>query len=1060
MKWLILSTFVAILNSRVTQVHSQCFTDNDRFNVVLQTNLSHIADFGLDLLRQFNGFNPEENVIFSPYSIWSALSLAYFGSAGETESQLQAALRTDSKIGTLRMHKALDLTYQLRNLIGVNYVFKLANKLYVDKALPFRNCTTNVLPNEIEHIDFRNIMKAVATINDFVSDTTEGRIKDLVDPDALSDAQLVIVNAAYFKGSWLHPFKSSMTHSAIFKTDKKEEELKMMHIKTSFKYVEDASQGIRLLELPYDDQVISMYLLLPSSAGDEAFEGVLSRLDGTLLQETMAGMTSKLVNLTVPKFTYEMTLQKELTQSLINIGVTDLFNQTTGNLTRYVEGMNMGVSESIHKAFIEVSEEGTEAAAATAFVISTRFGPVQMKADYVQFHCDRPFIYYLYDNDTNNILFLGTFRSPNSELGAVCRQQAVRHEGRQEARHEGSQTEQAADTEYEDNLSILICKIFSNQSTTEKAWPISVEAWPISVEAWPIPVEVWPILDEAWLIPVEAWPIPVEVWPIPVKAWPILVEAWPTPVEAWPIPVEVWPIPVEAWPILVKVWPIPVEYSSTVFAYQSHGSRSIPARGPRNKSFITWTSRIGQQGYPNSTLGARKPVQCASSGPAPEKPDTQLHDIFPVGKPYFLLVEFSINLVAMRWLSSLLLLGVIGHAHLQCLTPFDNYQAAQYSTDLTGITDFGLDLYKQLSPGNSPKNFFFSPYSIWSALALAYIGSGGATQQQLEAALRVSGKLETLKLLKALDNLYVQRSNNSLYTFNLANRAYVDGTLNLKDCAKNYLKEELRVVNFRDVAPTSKLINDFVAETTNGRISNIVNPGDLLDALMVLVNAAFFKGTWKYQFKSNNTQKKDFYITPRETAPLAMMAQKGNFNYGVSTELGARILELPYSGEDISMFLLLPSADLPVETRFANMVSKLNAVNLQSALNPENMANVNVDVQVPKFKFAMKLSDELEKGLKALGIVDIFEEHLADMSGFDPVKEMSLKKTVHKSFIEVNEEGTEAAAATALIFLTRSGVSRPPRVIEFHCNEPFIFIIHDNQTRNILFMGAIKNPRG
>nr|QEQ76264.1 serpin 1 [Macrobrachium nipponense] len=416
----------------------------------------------------------------------------------------------------------------------------------------------------------------------------------------------------------------------------------------------------------------------------------------------------------------------------------------------------------------------------------------------------------------------------------------------------------------------------------------------------------------------------------------------------------------------------------------------------------------------------------------------------------------------MHWLSSLLLLGaVVGLAHPQCLTPNDNFQAVQYSTDLSGITDFGLDLYKQLSPGNSPRNFFFSPYSIWSALSLAYIGSGGDTQKQLEAALRVSGKLETFQLIKALDNLYEQRTtNNSLYTFNLANRAYVDGTLNVKQCAKTILHNELRTVNFRNIGATAKDINDFVDETTKGRITNIVSPADLVDALMVLVNAAFFKGTWKYQFKNSNTQKKDFYISAQDTAPLAMMSQKGSFRYGESVSLGARILELPYSGEDISMFLLLPRSDLPFDTRFTNMINNLNAANLQEALNPRNMAFVEVDVELPKFKFSMKLGEQLETAFKKMGIVDIFDANLADLSGFDARKDMSLKKAIHKSFIEVNEEGTEAAAATALVFLTRSGVSKAPQIVRFHCNEPFVFLIHDNQTRNVLFMGAIKNPRG
>lgn len=413
----------------------------------------------------------------------------------------------------------------------------------------------------------------------------------------------------------------------------------------------------------------------------------------------------------------------------------------------------------------------------------------------------------------------------------------------------------------------------------------------------------------------------------------------------------------------------------------------------------------------------------------------------------------------MKWLTSLVILAAIGGVHLQCFSPRDDFQAATYSTDLSGITDFGIELYKQLAPAQSRGNFFFSPYSIWSALTLAYFGSGGNTQRQLEANLRVSDKVSTIKLWKALERMYeLRQQNNTVYTFNLANRAYFHNTLHLRNCAKNILHRELRIVNFFDTVGSAKDINNFVSETTKGRITQVVEPTDLVDALMVLVNAAFFKGTWKFQFKPSNTRPRDFFVTPRDSVPLSMMSQKGKFRYGESQRLGASVLELPYSGDAISMFIFLPAANGPAG--FVNMVNNLNGDTLQDAINPGNMIFSDVDVQLPKFKFQMKIEKELETALTNMGIVDLFDGNLANMTTFEPFEDLSIDKTIHKAFIEVNEEGTEAAAVTALISLTRSNIPRQQRVVRFHCNKPFIFIIHDNKTRNVLFMGAIKNPRG
>ncbi|KAG7161244.1 Serine protease inhibitor 88Ea-like 1, partial [Homarus americanus] len=329
----------------------------------------------------------------------------------------------------------------------------------------------------------------------------------------------------------------------------------------------------------------------------------------------------------------------------------------------------------------------------------------------------------------------------------------------------------------------------------------------------------------------------------------------------------------------------------------------------------------------------------------------------------------------------------------QCLSDNDELNVPA-SNDLSSITDFGLELFKELFPYNSTtRNFFFSPYSVWNALTLAYFGSGGETQTQLETALRVTDKVSTLRNWRALEFLYhMRQANNSDYTFNLANRVLTRPT------------------------EAADAINSFVSETTKGRIPILVEPQDVSQAKMVLANAAFFKGTWLYQFKPSHTRKNLFYATPQDYVFVDMMTQKGNFRHGVSEELGAHILELPYTGEAVSMYILLPPF-ISGEKQFNAMVERINASILHEAFN--NMWRVQIEVVFPKFKLEQMIEDELITHLfpghcLALASPTSLTKTIANLTTFSPAGNLSIGKSIHKAFLEVSEEGTEAAA-TALI---------------------------------------------
>lgn len=408
----------------------------------------------------------------------------------------------------------------------------------------------------------------------------------------------------------------------------------------------------------------------------------------------------------------------------------------------------------------------------------------------------------------------------------------------------------------------------------------------------------------------------------------------------------------------------------------------------------------------------------------------------------------------MKWLATAVaVLSVAAFVRPQCFSEKDDLSIPA-SNDLSGITDFGLDLFKTIFPYNSTSNFFFSPYSIWNALILAYFGSGGNTQAELEHVLRVSDKVQTLKNWRTLEFLYQMRqANNSDYTFNLANRAYFDNSLSLRSCVGDILHNELQMLDFSLPTEAANTINNFVSETTKGRIQNLVGADDVTNAQMVLANAAFFKGTWLYQFKPSATQPGLFYSTPQDYTFVDMMRQKGNFRHGVSEELGAHILELPYTGEAVSMYVLLPPF-ISGQNGFNAMVERLNATTLQNAI--DNTWRLQVEVVLPKFKLEQMVGDELMQALSVMGINDLFDQGNSNLTAFDPINPLSVGKSIHKAFVEVSEEGTEAAAATALISLR---IARPAGPEKFECNHPFLFVIYDNLTKNILFMGAYKNPK-
>ncbi|KAM6953367.1 leukocyte elastase inhibitor-like [Aplochiton taeniatus] len=299
------------------------------------------------------------------------------------------------------------------------------------------------------------------------------------------------------------------------------------------------------------------------------------------------------------------------------------------------------------------------------------------------------------------------------------------------------------------------------------------------------------------------------------------------------------------------------------------------------------------------------------------------------------------------------------------------------------------------------------------------------------------------------------------YALSLANRLYGEQSYQfvqdfLGDTKKHY-NAELESVDFVNNSETARVnINSWVEKQTQDKIKNLLAKG-VLDNLtrLVLVNAIYFKGHWDLQFQEAYTKEAPFRISKLQNAnkPVKMMYQKSKFPLTFIPEAKCQILELPYKGKDLSMLIMLPNEMEDSTTGLEKLEKELTYTNFVEWTGPDRMHRVEVEVGLPRFK--MEETYDLKEVLTRMGMVDAFDNARCDFSGMSPVKDLFLSKVVHKAFVEVNEEGTEAAAATAAIMMCCSMPISPPTFIADH---PFLFFIRHNPTQSILFAGRYCSP--
>lgn len=370
-------------------------------------------------------------------------------------------------------------------------------------------------------------------------------------------------------------------------------------------------------------------------------------------------------------------------------------------------------------------------------------------------------------------------------------------------------------------------------------------------------------------------------------------------------------------------------------------------------------------------------------------------------------------------------------------------------TVVNGNSDFGFDLYQELK--GEKGNLFFSSYSISTALAMTYAGAREQTEKEMAEVLHFSLQQEPLhssfsKLqsdlnaiqdkghikLSIANSLWAQAGYHFLDTFFDLNKKYYGAGLNFADFATK-------------TEAARKTINIWVEDKTQQKIKELLKPG-VIDSLttLVLCNAIYFKGDWLSQFDKKRTMDADFYVLPDNLIKVPMMNQKSKFKFRDFSDFSA--IELPYEGNDLSMIIFLPKevAGLPeLEKNLTNDNVEIWIDKLSNSYESEIL------VSLPKFKTTceFKLADVLTK----MGMPHAFAG--ADFSGMTGKRDLFISEVIHKAFVDVNEEGTEAAAATAVVM--ERGISK---TLLFRADHPFIFLIRENITGSILFIGRIIDP--
>ncbi len=367
-----------------------------------------------------------------------------------------------------------------------------------------------------------------------------------------------------------------------------------------------------------------------------------------------------------------------------------------------------------------------------------------------------------------------------------------------------------------------------------------------------------------------------------------------------------------------------------------------------------------------------------------------------------------------------------------------------------GINEFATVLYTQQLKTMPNQNWCFSPYSISSALAMTYAGARGKTAEEMANVLRFPTGTTVHADFARLNQTLVAASGGGGDALQIANALWAQSgsqfLIDFTDLTYENYQAGLKSVNFSDPTGIAK-INQWTQQETQGKITELVNREAIPpQTRLLLTNAIYFKGSWFSPFDAKDTQRLPFHPTTDSAVEVPMMFQEGRFNYQADDQM--QMLELPYlrkAGEKtgLTMVIILPAEGLPLTTVEENLGKGLVA-RLTMPFKRKKVA-----VYLPRFQ--VETAMELTESLQNLEMTEAFNRDRADFSGMTGHKDLFLSTVLHKAFVEVNEKGTEAAAATAT-GMVEKGVEQ---VLEFRVNRPFLFVIRETATGVILFMGRV-----
>jgi serpin B len=356
-----------------------------------------------------------------------------------------------------------------------------------------------------------------------------------------------------------------------------------------------------------------------------------------------------------------------------------------------------------------------------------------------------------------------------------------------------------------------------------------------------------------------------------------------------------------------------------------------------------------------------------------------------------------------------------------------------------------LDLYRRLREKEG--NIFFSPWSISSAMAITLEGARGETEREMRTVLNLPGEERRPAFARFYNEI---NRKEKRYELDMANAFWAQKDFHFLDSyfdvIKKYYGGNVENLDFiGDTEGSRKTINRWVEGKTKEKIKDLIPQGAIDgQTRLVITNAIYFKGQWIKQFDQKNTQESEFRVTPDKAVKVQMMnLQDAKFKY--TEDETVQILELPYAGEELSMLILLPKEDSPDKVESTLVAEKLDEWRV-------SMKEEQVDVYLPRFKLETKYS--LIETFKELGLKQAFDPGQADFSGMTGRRDLFISKIIHQAFVEVNEEGTEAAAATGVVMTL---TAMPTKKI-FMVDHPFIFIIMDRTTGAIFFLGRVANP--